>query len=52
MPFDNSVNPTKAGLAKIKYPVEYFIAIHQKTGQSSTQIIGQSERIISELKIE
>ncbi|ASD69699.1 hypothetical protein [Pseudoalteromonas piscicida] len=48
-PVDISRNAPKMVLSKLKYPIEYFVAIHQKTGKSSSKLIGKSEPLTSKL---
>ena len=48
---DKTFSPSKEQLSNIKYPMEYFVAIHQKTGKYTSQIIGQTPIQISEIKI-
>ena len=48
---DKAFSPSKKQLSNIKYPMEYFIAIHQRTGKSTSQIIGKTPIQISEVKI-
>jgi hypothetical protein len=48
---DKTFSPSKQQLSKIKYPMEYFIAIHQKTGKNINQIIGKTPILISDVKI-
>ncbi|WP_105255773.1 hypothetical protein [Pseudoalteromonas sp. T1lg75] len=50
-PLDKSRNSPKEVLSTIKYPVEYFVAIHQKTGVKTNNIIGKSDVILSKIKI-
>jgi len=48
---DKTFSPSKEQLSNIKYPMEYFIAIHQRTGKRANQIIGKTPIQISEVKI-
>ena len=48
---DKTFSPSKEQLSNIKYPIEYFVAIHQRTGKSTSQIIGKTPIQISEVKI-
>ncbi|MBA6251694.1 hypothetical protein [Colwellia sp. MB3u-55] len=48
---DKTFSPSKEQLSNIKYPMEYFIAIHQQTGKNINQIIGKTPIQISEVKI-
>ena len=48
---DKTFSPSKEQLSNIKYPMEYFIAIHQRTGKITSQIIGKTPIQISEVKI-
>lgn len=48
-PLDKSLKKSTDVLSKIKYPIEYFVAIHQKTGSNSSRVIGQSETIFSKI---
>ena len=48
---DKTFSPSKEQLSNIKYPMEYFVAIHQKTGKNTSQIIGKTPIQISEVKI-
>ncbi|QZO14982.1 hypothetical protein [Pseudoalteromonas piscicida] len=48
-PVDISRNAPKMVLSKLKYPIEYFVAIHQKTGKNSSELIGQSKPLTSKL---
>lgn len=50
-PLDKSLKPSSEILSKIKYPIEYFVAIHQKTGSRTNQIIGKSEKMLSGIKL-
>jgi hypothetical protein len=42
-PFDKSLNVSKDQLSKIKYPLAFFLAIHQKTNRKESYIIGKSK---------
>lgn len=46
-PIDKSTRTSKERLDQIKYPMEYFIAIHQKTGRNNNLVIGSSQKYIS-----
>ncbi len=48
---DKTFSPSKKQLSHIKYPIEYFVAIHQKTGKNTSLIIGKTPIQISEVKI-
>ena len=48
-PVDKSLNAPKMVLSRLKYPIEYFVTIHQKTGKDSSELIGKSETLISKL---
>lgn len=48
---DKKFSPSKKQLPNIKYPLEYFVAIHQRTGKNTSQIIGKTPIQISEVKI-
>jgi len=48
---DKTFSLSKEQLSKIKYPIEYFVAIHQRTGKNTNQIIGETPVQISEVKI-
>lgn len=48
---DKTFFHSKEQLSNIKYPIEYFVAIHQRTGKSTSQIIGKTPIQISEVKI-
>ena len=48
---DKKFSPSKEQLSNIKYPMEYFIAIHQRTGKRSSQIIGKTPIQMSEVRI-
>jgi hypothetical protein len=50
-PLDKSLKSSSEILSKIKYPIEYFVAIHQKTGSRTNQIIGKSEKMLSGIKL-
>ncbi|MDW7549036.1 hypothetical protein HUZ36_17665 [Pseudoalteromonas sp. McH1-7] len=48
-PLDKSRNAPQMVLSRMKYPIEYFVTIHQKTGKHSTKLIAKSEVIKSRL---
>lgn len=48
-PIDESLNASKETLAMITYPIQFFVAIHQNTGDRQNQIIGKSELFTSEI---
>lgn len=48
-PIDKSLNTSKETLSKLKYPVEFFVAIHQQTTKRKNIIIGQSKMKVSEI---
>ena len=48
---DKAHSPSEEQLSKIKYPIEYFIAIHQRTGKNTNRIIGKSAIQVSTVKI-
>jgi hypothetical protein len=48
---DKTFTPSKKQLSNIKYPIEYFVAIHQQTGRNTSYIIGTSPIQISKVKI-
>lgn len=50
-PLDKSLKVSKEKFSEIKYPIEYFVAIHQRTGQYDSQIIGKSDLNVSSIKI-
>lgn len=51
-PLDKSLRTPDEILSKIKYPIEYFVAIHQKTSpRGASRIIGSSEVIVSNIRI-
>ena len=50
-PLDKSFNASRSILEQIQYPVEYFVAIHQKTGPLQTRIIGSSEVMASTIEM-
>lgn len=50
-PFDKTNKPTKKRMAEIRFPVQYFVAIHQKTGRYSSQVIARSEIKTLDIKI-
>ena len=43
-PIDKSLNAHKEDLLLLNYPLEFFVAIHQKTNTHHEQFIGQGER--------
>lgn len=50
-PLDKTFNGSESLLSKIKYPLEYYVAIHQRTGGLTTRIIASSEMIASTIDI-
>jgi len=48
---DKTFSPSKEQLAQIKYPMEYYVAIHQRTGENTSKIIGKSPIQVSSVKI-
>jgi hypothetical protein len=48
---DKTFFASQEQLTKIKYPMEYFVAIHQRTGKNTSQIIGKTAIQISDVKI-
>ncbi|MDX1392654.1 MAG: hypothetical protein R3241_09740 [Rheinheimera sp.] len=48
---DKSVISSSAELDKLAYPMQFFVAIHQKTGRRSNKIIGKSAIVQSVAKL-
>ena len=48
---DKTSFASKDQLSKIKYPMEYFVAIHQRTGKNTNRIIGKTAIQMSEVKL-
>lgn len=48
---DKENSASEEQLSKIKYPMEYFVAIHQLTGKNTSQIIGKSPIQASKVKL-
>lgn len=46
--YSNAVEPV---LSALKYPIEFFVAIHQETGNRQHVTIGQSDTFVSELEL-
>jgi hypothetical protein len=50
-PLDKDVILTKKEALKLKVPIEYFVAVHQKSGRYSTKIIGKSASMLSQANV-
>ena len=48
---DKTTFASKEQLASLKYPIEYFLAIHQRTGKHTNRIIGKTPVQVSEIKL-
>lgn len=50
-PLDKDVILTRKEAEKLKVPIEYFVAVHQKSGRYSTRIIGKSAPMLSQANV-
>jgi len=46
-PLEHSLNASKEQLTILKYPIEFFVGIHQKTAKRTSEIIGESKVNVS-----
>ncbi|MFC3030945.1 hypothetical protein ACFOEE_00170 [Pseudoalteromonas fenneropenaei] len=51
MPLDKQVRIPQTNFTNLKYPIEYMVVIHQRTGAKSSRIIGQSAQMVSTLQL-